>query len=82
MSKAAIITGASRGIGRAIAVRLARDGFAVTVGYAGNAVKAQEVVTEITTAGGRAVAVQADVADPADVARLFQEAKPPSARSA
>jgi 3-oxoacyl-[acyl-carrier protein] reductase len=71
----AIVTGASRGIGRAIALRLARDGFAVVVNYAGSRDKAAEVVAAITGNGGRAIAVQADVADTADVARLFEEAE-------
>jgi len=71
----AIITGASRGIGRAVALRLARDGFAVVVNYAGAGDKAAEVVKEITGRGGRAIAVQADVADAAGVARLFDEAE-------
>ncbi len=71
----AIVTGASRGIGRAVALRLARDGFAVVINYAGNRDKAAEVVTEITGDGGRAVAVQGDVADPADITRLFDEAE-------
>jgi len=69
----AVVTGASRGIGRAVALRLARDGFAA-VNYAGNATKAEEVVTEIKVAGGQAIAVQADVANAADVQRLFKEA--------
>lgn len=73
--KCAIITGASRGIGRAVAKRLAHDGFAVVVNYAGNASKAEEVVSEIETAAGRqAIAVQADVANAVDVERLFKEA--------
>ena len=71
----AIITGASRGIGRAVALRLARDGFAVVVNYAGAGDKAAEVVKEITGRGGRAIAVQADVADAAGVVRLFDEAE-------
>jgi NAD(P)-dependent dehydrogenase (short-subunit alcohol dehydrogenase family) len=62
-----------RGIGRAIALRLAADGFAVVVNYAGNAAKAEEVVNEITSTGGRALAVQADVANPEDVKQLFEK---------
>jgi 3-oxoacyl-[acyl-carrier protein] reductase len=73
-TKSAIVTGASRGIGRAVATRLARDGFAVVVNYAGNAVKAEEVVAEIKAAGGQAIAVQADVANAADVEHLFKQA--------
>jgi 3-oxoacyl-[acyl-carrier protein] reductase len=73
-TKSAIITGASRGIGRAVGIRLARDGFAVAVNYAGNAAKAEEVVAEIKAARGQAIAVQADVANAADVDRLFKEA--------
>ena len=67
------LTGASRGIGRTIALRLAADGFGVVVNYAGNAAKAEEVVNEITSAGGRALAIQADVANPEDVKQLFEK---------
>src|SRR5262245_52075351 len=74
-TKTAIVTGASRGIGRAVALRLARNGFAVVVNYSGNTAKAEEVVAQITTAGGRATAVQANVAKAADVERLFDEAE-------
>jgi 3-oxoacyl-[acyl-carrier protein] reductase len=73
-AKTAIVTGASGGIGRSVAIRLARDGFAVVVNYAGNAARAEEVVAEITAAGGQAIAVQADVANVTDVERLFNEA--------
>src|SRR5207244_3527330 len=73
--KTAIVTGASRGIGRAVALRLARDGLAVVVNYAGNTAKAEEVVSGIRSGGGRAVAVRADVAKATDVERLFDEAE-------
>jgi 3-oxoacyl-[acyl-carrier protein] reductase len=73
-TKSVIVTGASRGIGRAVATRLARDGFAVVVNYAGNATKADEVVAEIKATRRQAIAVQADVANAADVDRLFKEA--------
>ena len=72
-TKIAIITGASGGIGRSVALRLARDGFAVVVNYAGNAAKAEGVVNEIESAGGQAIAVQADVANAADVEGLFKK---------
>lgn len=67
------MTGASRGIGRAIAIRLAAAGHHVAVNYQTNAAAADEVVREIERAGGRAVAVQADVGKPSDVERLFAE---------
>ena len=73
MRKIAIVTGASRGIGRTIALRLAADGFGVVVNFAGNTAKAEEVVNEITSAGGRALAIQADVANPEDVKELFEK---------
>src|SRR4051794_32996363 len=72
-SKVAIITGASGGIGRVVAKRLASDGFAITVHYAGNPAKAEALVTEINNAGGKAIAVQADVAKAADVQTLFKQ---------
>jgi 3-oxoacyl-[acyl-carrier protein] reductase len=73
-SKVAIVTGASGGIGRAVATQLAHDGFAVVVNYAGNAAKAEEAVAEIKAAGGRAIAAQGNVAVVADMERLFKEA--------
>jgi 3-oxoacyl-[acyl-carrier protein] reductase len=73
LTKSAIVTGASGGIGRVVAKRLASDGFAVAVHYAGNPAKAETVVTEIKGAGGKAIAVQADVAKPADVETLFKQ---------
>lgn len=73
LTKSVIVTGASRGIGRAVAIRLAGDGFVVAVNYAGNATKAEEVVTEIKSHGGQAIAVQANVANAADVKHLFKE---------
>jgi 3-oxoacyl-[acyl-carrier protein] reductase len=73
--RVAVVTGASRGIGRAIALRLAADGAAVVVGYAGNHAAAEKTVAEITAAGGRAVAVAADVADETAVAGMFDTAE-------
>ncbi|MCC8391003.1 SDR family oxidoreductase [Paraburkholderia sp. MMS20-SJTR3] len=70
-SKVAIVTGAARGIGMAIAQRLARDGFAVAVNYASSAGEAETLVAAIREAGGQAVAVKADVSKPDDVRRLF-----------
>jgi len=71
--KAALVTGASRGIGRAIAARLARDGAAVAVNYASRAAEARQVVAEIEAAGGKAIAVQADVGKVSEIVRLFDE---------
>jgi 3-oxoacyl-[acyl-carrier protein] reductase len=73
--KVAVVTGASKGIGAAIALHLAKDGAAVVVNYAASKAGADRVVGEITGSGGRAVAVQADVSKPADIRRLFAEAK-------
>ncbi|MGF6479803.1 SDR family oxidoreductase [Paraburkholderia sp. JPY419] len=70
--KVAIVTGASRGIGMAIAQRLANDGYAVTVNYASSAGEADALVGAIREAGGKAVAVQADVSKPDDVRRMFE----------
>lgn len=72
-SHVAIITGASRGIGASVAQRLARDGFAVVVNYAGDAQSAEDVVRNIKDDGGTALAVQADVSDSAAVRKLFDE---------
>ena len=68
----ALVTGASRGLGRAIAVRLAREGAAVCVNYLTNEADADRVVDEIRGAGGRAVAVRTDVGDPAAVRRMVE----------
>ena len=73
-SRNAIITGGSGGIGRSVAQRLAQDGFGVVVSYAGNPANAEKTVADIAVRGGRGIAVQADVAKPEDVERLFHEA--------
>ncbi len=71
--KVAIVTASSRGIGRSIALRLGRDGAAVAVNYVASPEKAEAVVNEIIASGGRAIAIQGNVADKADVTRLFDE---------
>lgn len=73
--KVAVVTGASKGIGAAIAKQLAAEGAAVVVNYASSKSGADKVVAEIAEAGGRALAVQADAAKKADIERLFAETK-------
>jgi 3-oxoacyl-[acyl-carrier protein] reductase len=72
-NKVAVVTGASKGIGAGIAKSLAAEGAAVIVNYASSKEGADKVVADIVAAGGKAVAVQADVANAADVTRLFAE---------
>lgn len=67
----AIVTGASRGIGRGIAERLERDGAYVVVNYSGSEKDADEVVDAISDAGGRSVSIQADLSSIADIQTLF-----------
>lgn len=74
--KVALVTGASKGIGAGIATELAAAGAAVVVNYAGDQAGAETVVNTIAAAGGRAVAIQADVASESDVSRLFEQAGP------
>ncbi|MFF4906448.1 SDR family oxidoreductase [Streptomyces sp. NPDC001260] len=69
--RVAVVTGGSRGIGRAVSRRLAQDGLAVVVNYARDDASAEETVAAITAGGGRAIAVRADVADEKEVAALF-----------
>ena len=69
-----IVTGGARGIGAATALAAAREGYAVCVNYLSNAAAAEAVVKEIVQAGGRAIAVQGDVAKEADVIRMFDAA--------
>lgn len=74
-NKVAVVTGASKGIGAAIAKQLAAEGAAVVVNYSSSKEGADRVVSEITGKGGKAVAIQANVAKQADIEKLFSEAK-------
>src|SRR5205823_11622268 len=73
--KVAVVTGASKGIGAAIAKQFAADGAAVVVNYSSSKGNAEKVVKEVTGLGGKAIAVQADMSKQAEIARLFAETK-------
>jgi 3-oxoacyl-[acyl-carrier protein] reductase len=75
INQVAVVTGASKGIGAGIAKALAAEGASVVVNYASSKEGADRVVKEITSQGGKAIAVQADLSKPADITRLFAETK-------
>ena len=70
--RVAVVTGATRGIGRAIALRLAQDGFDVVINYRGDQTLADELAADVEAAGGRSHAIKADVTDANDVAALIE----------
>ena len=74
VQRCAIVTGSSKGIGAAVVRRLAQDGFAVVINYSSGAQAADAFAAKIKAAGGQAIAVKADVSDPAAVAALFDQA--------